>query len=66
MKARRSAYKVLFDPLGLASSLGEDAQEAMADRLGDATDPIHDSHYEAQEREFTKRYERKQIKGPKP
>ena len=45
--ADRPSYRVIFDRLGLALSLGQDAQEAMADRMGDATDPMHSEPYAA-------------------
>ena len=38
---KRPTHRVIFDRLGLASSLGQDAQEIMADRMGDPTDPMH-------------------------
>ena len=67
--AKRPSHRVLFDPLGLASSLGQNAQEAMADRMGDPTDPMHDSHYQAEEQAFTKQYESRAawrpVRGPK-
>ena len=36
----------------------EDAAERLADAMGDATHPMHEEDYEAQEEAFTRRYER--------
>jgi hypothetical protein len=39
----------------------EDAAEALADAMGDATHPMHEDHYEAEEEAFTRRYDREQL-----
>ena len=39
----------------------EDAAEALADAMGDATHPMHEEHYEAEEEAFTRRYDREQL-----
>ena len=39
----------------------EDAAERLADAMGDATHPMHEEHYEAEEEAFTRRYERQQL-----
>ena len=39
----------------------EDAAEARADAMGDATHPMHEEHYEAEEEAFTRRYDREQL-----
>ena len=39
----------------------EDAADRLADAMGDATHPMHEADYEAQEQAFTRRYERLQL-----
>ncbi len=39
----------------------KDAAERLADAMGDATHPMHEEAYEAEEEAFTRRYERQQL-----